>query len=535
MKYHIQLYLVFSLIWLFTGNIDATNTIPSRWIIQTSQPEQISAMCNEISDWELKSIFKSLDLYRLSYHGQGSAKEVQDQLKMITNLRATKFFYHDSPVEFRATNPNDPFFLQQWNMSLIDLPLAWDITTGGQTKTGEEIVVAVLDDGFDLSHPDITENIWFNNAETPGDGIDNDGNDYVDDHAGVNLGTGNDDHPVDAHGLNVCGIIGAKGNNDQAISGVNWDIKMMLISGIDFESDIIEGYDYILEMRQRYNSTGGAEGAFIVATNLSAGIDRAFAEDYPLWCQVYDQLGQAGILNVAATTNKNIDVDVEGDMPTTCLSDYLLSVTNVNEDDEKVANAGYGLTHIDLGAPGTSSLTTHLGNTTRNFPGTSAAAPHVTGVVALMYSAACEGFISKVKSDPGAAVLDLRGMILNNVDENSSLFNKSVTGGRLNAFQSILGLAEVCGGSSGDFNIVKVWPNPAKNGRLVVQFETPDNEEIQFKVVDILGRIVYEESVSDPLFSLKQIKVETNGLPMGIYFATIQRGDEIKSAKFLAR
>lgn len=535
MKYHIRLYLVCTFIWLFVGNIDAADTNHSRWIIQTSQPGLLSASFNETDDWEIKSIFRSLDLYRITYLGEGSEKDIQEQLKMISGHRATQRIYLDSPIQSRATNPNDPFFLQQWNMSLIDLPLAWDITTGGQTKTGEEIVVAVLDDGFDLSHPDVIENIWFNDDETPGDGIDNDGNDYVDDHAGVFLGSGNDDHPIDAHGLNVCGIIGAKGNNDQAISGVNWDIKMMLISGIDFESDIIEGYEYILEMRQRYNTSGGSEGAFIVATNLSAGIDKAYAEDHPLWCQVYEQLGQVGILNVAATTNKNLDVDIEGDMPTTCTSDYLISVTNVNEDDEKVANAGYGLTHIDLAAPGTSTLTTHLGNTTRNFPGTSAAAPHVTGVIALMYSAACEGFIEKVKNDPRSAAFEIRSMILDGVDDNASLINKSVTGGRLNAFQSILRLAEVCGGTSGDFDIVNVWPNPAKNGRLVVQFETPDNEDIQFKVVDVLGRVVYEESVKDPLFSLKQIKVETKGLPIGIYFATIQRGDEIKSSKFLAR
>jgi subtilisin family serine protease len=316
---------------------------------------------------------------------------------------------------------------------------------------------------------------------------------------------------------------------------VNWDVKMMLVSGIEYESDIIEGYEYILKMRQKYNATNGLEGAFVVVTNASVGIDKEFAEDHPLWCQVYDLLGQEGVINVASTTNRNLDVDIEGDMPTTCLSDFLISVTNTNEDDEKVANAGYGQIHIDLGAPGTSSLTTHLGNTTTTFPGTSAAAPHVAGVIALMYSAACEGFLDKVKSDPSNASLDLKRMIMDNVDTNSSLTGKTVSGGRLNAFQSMIGLAEICGGSTGDFKIVNVWPNPARDGKIAVQFETPDNEELMFRIVDVLGRTVYEETVKDPLFSFKIIRVETQGLPIGVYFATLQHGDDIQSAKFLTR
>ena len=126
----------------------------------------------------------------------------------------------------------------------------------------------------------------------------------------------------------------------------------MLVSGADFESDVIEAYQYILDMRNLYTQTDGAKGAFVVATNLSGGIDRAFAADHPLWCEMYDKLGDKGILSVAAAPNESISVDVDGDMPTTCSSPYLMAVTNVDITDEIAGNAGYGTESIDIGAPG---------------------------------------------------------------------------------------------------------------------------------------------------------------------------------------
>jgi subtilisin family serine protease len=176
-------------------------------------------------------------------------------------------------------------------------------------------VIAVVDDGYDFDHVDLVQNIWHNRDEIPGDQIDNDGNGYIDDYKGLNVLTGKDDHPKHQHGTQVCGVLGAKGNNALGVTGINWNVKLMLISNAGYESEVIEAYQYALDMRKKYDDTDGAEGAFVVATNLSGGIDFEFAQDHPLWCEMYDKLGVAGILSVAAAPNHSISVDEKA----TCL------------------------------------------------------------------------------------------------------------------------------------------------------------------------------------------------------------------------
>lgn len=526
------------LIWsAFTLCLTLGFTLPepdtTQWILQTSESQTLYSIIEQESDWQLDPIFKSLGVYRLSYQGNREVLHVEKIIRTVRQARSTMWFQADRRVETRTTFPNDPLFVEQWNMNRIDMPQAWDITTGGVTRAGDTIVIAVLDEGFDLTHEDITENLWRNHAEIPNDGIDNDGNSYIDDYLGVHLQTGADDHPVHQHGINVCGIIGANGNNDQFVSGVNWNVKMMLVSKIAFESNIIEGYEYVHEMRKKYNDSNGSQGAFVVATNLSAGIDKAFAEDHPIWCQIYEMLGEEGVLNVAATTNKNFDVEVEGDMPTTCTSQYLVSVTNVNEDDVKVTNAGYGAISIDLGAPGNSTLTTHLNNSTKSFPGTSASTPHVAGVVGLMYAAACTEVLDEMRTNPSSTAISMKNILLDAVDANPSLENITSTGGRLNAFGAIRGLAEVCGSSAGELGITNIFPNPTDDGNITIEYQAPDNEPVTIKVIDVLGREVFSREVNDPLFSAKRISIiNRRVLPTGIYIAVIQRKKEAESAKF---
>jgi hypothetical protein len=190
-------------------------------------------------------------------------------------------------------------------------------------------------------------------------------------------------------------------------------------------------------MRALYNETNGQKGAFLVAANSSFGINYADASQYPLWCNFFDSLGAEGVLSTGATINGNIDVDQFGDMPTTCSSPYLLSVTNLTEDAVKNTGAGYGTTHIDIAAPGTGIYSTVPSNSYSNSTGTSMAAPQVAGAIGLLYSAMCPDLINLYKQNPDSIALYVRESILKGADTLSMLQGTSATDGKLNLTRAI--------------------------------------------------------------------------------------------------
>src|SRR5690606_36199811 len=142
--------------------------------------------------------------------------------------------------------------------------------------------------------------------EIPNNGIDDDGNGYVDDFLGWDADAADDDITGGTfgggHGTPVAGIVGAKGNNGIGVTGVNWNVKLMIVVGGGNEAQAIAAYSYPLSLRKLYNQTGGQRGAFVVSTNASWGIDFTQASTAPLWCAMYDTLGAYGILNAGATT-----------------------------------------------------------------------------------------------------------------------------------------------------------------------------------------------------------------------------------------
>ncbi len=367
--------------------------------------------------------------------------------------------------------PNDPLYSDQWQYNNIgqsggttgadiDIEDAWEETTGGLTVDGDTIVVCVIDGGFEVSHPDLAPNMWINHAEIDGNGIDDDSNGYVDDYLGWNANSSTDNITSNnSHGTPVAGIVGAKGNDGYGVSGVNWDIKIMGISGGGNEADALAAYTYPYIARKTYNETNGAEGAFVVATNASWGVDYGQAVDAPLWCAFYDSLGAVGILNAGATINGNVNVDVQGDLPTQCGSDYLISVTNMNDNDVKVTQAGYGATTIDMGAFGAGTFTAASGSTHDSFGGTSGATPHVAGTIALLYSADCQSFIELAKQNPAQAALQIKEYIFDGLDANTSLVGITTQEGRLNVSNSMNLLLDDCGSCAPVIDLSSILDN----------------------------------------------------------------------------
>lgn len=340
-------------------------------------------------------------------------------------------------ITLREAIPDDPYYYQQWAPAIMNLPQAWEeFTTGGVTATGDTIVVAVIDGGADWTHEDL--NCWENAHEIPNNGIDDDGNGYIDDFHGWNAYNHNGYVGSNNHGTHVSGIIGAVGNNGKGVCGVNWNVKVMPIGGSSSnESIVVEAYSYVLEMRARYNETDGEEGAFIVATNSSFGVDYGNPDDYPIWCSMYDEMGNVGILSCGAGPNLNVNVDVVGDVPSACPGNYIIGITNTTSDDVKYTGAGYGINNIDIGAPGTSIYSTLPNNNYGNMTGTSMATPQVSGTIALMYAALPEEMMIACKNDPANFCLSVRHHLLNGADHLPSLDGLVASGRRLNAYGAI--------------------------------------------------------------------------------------------------
>lgn len=331
---------------------------------------------------------------------------------------------------------DDPYFLagDLWGMCGESCPPvnaygshaadAWNMGHVGNS----EVCVGVIDEGIDISHPDLQANIWTNPGEIPGDGIDNDGNGCIDDLNGWNFV---DDTPdvhsdgADQHGTHVAGTIGAVGGNGLGVVGVNWNIRIIsakfLAPNGGTVANAVEAIDYCTDLKRR--------GINIVALNNSWG-GRGFSQAI---MDAIARAAQEGILFVAAAGNgdadgKAMDTDVIPYFPACCDTtgatgyDSVIAVTAIGETGNKPDWANSGEKNIDLGAPGVGINSTLPDAAYGAASGTSMAAPHVTGALALYASV-----------NPGKSARDIKRILLNSAIPTASLSGITVTGGRLDA------------------------------------------------------------------------------------------------------
>lgn len=373
--------------------------------------------------------FRSVNGYLLSVDGSMNEENLADTLTDLPYVN----YAGVNRVLTPTRTPNDPLFDLQWALNNtgqdptsgtpdadIDAPEAWDIFQGSA-----DTVVAVIDSGSDYTHPDLLPNLWRNPFEVPGNGIDDDGNGYVDDLFGANTDalSGNV-LDTDGHGTGVAGVIAAAGDNNIGISGVSWNTKVMTLKvgdGAYPVANIVLAIDYMIDMKQR--------GVNVVASNNSYGSLPGMVD--PILFAAANSSIDAGIVFVASAGNDSLDTDITFHDPSGYDLDGVISVAASTRDDELADFSNFGETTVDLAAPGEEVLTTipiAQTPTTPGFPmgydaisGTSFAAPQVTGAIALAAGL-----------NPTLSVAELKSVVLDSVDLIGVLDGTSVTGGRLN-------------------------------------------------------------------------------------------------------
>lgn len=378
-------------------------------------------------------------------------------IQRINNLKRTGLFEYVEPDYEVHTSlvPTDKAFTdgtlwglrntgQKGGVAGADIaaPAAWDITNGSPN-----VIVAVIDTGIRYTHRDLTNQMWRNPGESGGgketNGIDDDGDGYIDDVFGINarLGTG-DPMDIDGHGTHVAGTIGAAANDGNPHVGVTWGVRIMackFLAPTGATSDAIESIDYAV-----------SKGAKILNNSWGGG---GYSE------ALYDAINNArrkGVLFVAAAGNDGTDNDVSPHYPSNYDLDNVISVAALNRSDVLSEFSNYGQTTVDLGAPGEEIYSCWSTSDTayNTIDGTSMATPHVSGVAALILSLF-----------PEADLSELRQRLYQGTVPIPALSGLCTTGGRLNAYRSLT--------LFGSNNVVQVSVDPPSGSTILTNSSQP--------------------------------------------------------------
>lgn len=329
--------------------------------------------------------------------------------------------------------PNDTEFSKSWGMQNVGQSIgsSWSKSTGipgadinvsplwAKGITGSsDIIVAVIDTGIDLTHPDLVGNIFINKNEIPGNKIDDDKNGFVDDVNGWNF-VDNNNNPADDHdhGTHCAGVIGASGNNTLGVAGVNWKVrilplKFLAAKGGGTLEGAIDAINYATMMGAHVmsNSWGGGDRSDLLFNAIKKAQDK-------------------GILFVAAAGNDRADNDKKPHYPSNYELDNIVAVAAMDNKDNLASFSCYGKTSVHVAAPGVDVYSTVRGGKYSMMSGTSMACPHVAGVAALTLS-----------QNPGLTYKELKQRLIAGSIPVANITGKVQAGGRVNAENTVRGL-----------------------------------------------------------------------------------------------
>lgn len=329
--------------------------------------------------------------------------------------------------------PSDQAYDRQYYQEVIEAPKAWDITTGSK-----DVVVAVIDTGINYRHQDLAPNMWKNPGETGLDakgqdkatnGIDDDGNGLIDDVHGYDFGD-DDGDPDDfhGHGTHCAGTIGARGNNEVGIAGLNWQVQIMALKFMPTDQSRARGSIGYAIAAIEYAADQGAD---VINASWGGPIKGPLPPNDPLR-KAIEYFGEKGGVFVAAAGNYRQDNDGSAPLyPASYPLAHVVSVAASDGKDQLAPFSNYGRKSVDLFAPGVRIYSTAISRFSRNhythMDGTSMAAPLVAGALALLKS-----------QFPNLSPAELKDRLLRNVEPTDAGRKYVASGGRLNIYRALM-------------------------------------------------------------------------------------------------
>lgn len=345
------------------------NLISGDYVVLKSDEKTSVSLVNSLKHNDEVEYVEPNFIYRIVKKTPGVTELLNGELKTVTDPRYGMLW------GLKNTGDNEPNRTGTGSSGAkgvagadVNAERAWELTKGSR-----DVVIAVIDTGIDYNHEDLKNQMWVNEGEIPGDGIDNDGNGYIDDVHGWNaaLDSGN---PMDgnAHGTHCAGTIGAEHNNGIGVAGVMADVRLMAVKFLTDEgggslADAVEAIDYATKMNVDImsNSWGGGGFSQTLYDSISAANDK-------------------GILFVAAAGNDGTNNDSRPQYPANYQVPNVISVASHTAQDNLSGFSCYGKRTVHIAAPGSNILSSTPKNKYEVFSGTSMATPHVSGVLGLL-------------------------------------------------------------------------------------------------------------------------------------------------------